>query len=689
MAFHDGLSRTQQILLAIFCFPLLPFYLCYLCFATSEEDKGQPDSLDQVEEGTVQQSNRQRRLAARAEEGTGQEINENPRITGHAAETHNEDHLPGVTYEPKQNQITVEIHPRHSTSRSKKKFSFRKGIQVFPEWTGKDNEGFQDDGEKGSKPSKGQVLYDYPWDKSSLKTLPIDLTQFKELDAYASKVNVRNSVANLVSALLQKAHSDLEKVRAIWMWICRHIEYDVEGYHNLDKVSCEAADVLRSGKGVCAGYSGLFEEMCSIAGIQCKKLSGYAKGAGYKPGNVFKGASDHAWNVVHLDGSWHLLDSTWGSGYADVDKKSFAFRYNEFYFLTHPALFINDHFPEDHSWQLLKRTLSLQQFERNVWYKSAFYSVGLTGTSTATSVIETENGKATVFIESRSPTLFLCKLNGANEHCFMNLQRNGMTVEVYPQEVGTHSLDIFAKPSRSKEDNYSHVVEYSLVCQSVDKNFCLPKPLIQPVGPSWQSEEKGILGASPASPIVHTDDGRCIVTFTRSRDLDLFATLDSEASSTSEDLRRRHIWTTRQDAHVELKIQLPHAGTFALHIWAKKASDPGNSHCALSYLLFCPNKSVLWPVFPQSYTNWEDAFELMAPVAGVLPANHDVTFKLKLPGVDEVSVECGNSRQLTLSEDGFWEGTCNTSCGPRVTVMISKNGSHSFWALLDYKVESH
>ncbi|XP_032997776.1 kyphoscoliosis peptidase-like [Lacerta agilis] len=542
-------------------------------------------------------------------------------------------------------------------------------IQVFPEWTGKDNE-------------------DYPWDKSCLKTIPVDLTQFKELDAYASKVNVRNSVANLVSVLLQKAHSDLEKVRAIWVWICHHIEYDVEGYHNLDKVSCEAADVLQSGKGICAGYAGLFEEMCSIAGIQCKKLSGYSKGFGYKPGQVFKGESDHAWNAVHLDGRWHLLDSTWGSGYMDGDE-NFTFRYNEFYFLTHPALFINDHFPEDHSWQLLKQTLSLQQFERNVRYRSAFYSVGLTGSSTATSVIKTENGKAVVSIESRSPTLFLCKLNGANEHCFMNLQRNGMTLEVYPQEVGTHSLDIFAKPSKSKEENYSQVIKYSLVCQSVDKSFRLPKALIQPVGPSWLSEEKGILEASPDSPIIHTDDGRCVVTFTRRSDLDFFATLDSDTSRTPEDLRRRHIWTTCWGTKVELKVQLPHAGAFALHIWAKKASDPGSSHCALSYLISCPNKKVTWPVFPQSYTNWEDAFELVAPLAGVLPANRDVTFKLKLPGVDEVSVECGKSRPLRLSEDGFWEGTCSTSGGSIVTVRMSKSGSNTFWSLLEYKVESH
>ena len=65
----------------------------------------------------------------------------------------------------------------------------------------------------------------------------------------------------------------------------------------------------------------------SLAGIRCKKLSGFSKGASYKPGKVFKGDSDHAWNAVYLDGGWHLLDSTWGSGFVENSCTKFTFRY--------------------------------------------------------------------------------------------------------------------------------------------------------------------------------------------------------------------------------------------------------------------------------------------------------------------------------------------------------------------------
>ncbi|XP_077779636.1 kyphoscoliosis peptidase-like [Podarcis muralis] len=206
---------------------------------------------------------------------------------------------------------------------------------------------------------EGKEEGDYPWDECNEKSIEIDFTQFEELDAYAQKVNVKDSVENLVSVLLQKAHSDLEKVRAIWMWICHHIEYDMEAFYDEAKRASEAADVLQSGKGICTGYCGLFEEMCSIAGIQCKTLSGYCIGYGYKAEQVIEEYKSHVWSTVHLDGRWHLLDSTWGSGCVD-DKGNFTFRYSEFYFLTHPALFIEDHFPDDPRWQLLKQTLRLE-----------------------------------------------------------------------------------------------------------------------------------------------------------------------------------------------------------------------------------------------------------------------------------------------------------------------------------------
>ncbi|NXP72183.1 KY peptidase, partial [Ramphastos sulfuratus] len=528
----------------------------------------------------------------------------------------------------------------------------------------------------------------YPWDRSSLKSMPIDLQQFEKLDAYALKVNVRSSVEELVRALLKQAHTDLEKVRAIWTWICHHIEYDVVGYHNKSQLSCKPIDVLQTGKSICEGYAGLFEHMCSLAGIQCMKLFGYSKGYGYKLGQTFSGDSDHAWNAVYLDGRWHLLDSTWGSGSVDDSFTKFTFRYNEFYFLTHPALFINNHFPDNSNWQLLKPALALKDFENNILQNSLFYTLGLLAAHPQTAVIQTVNGKASVSVDCRPATLFTFKLQGAEQQGLLTLKKQGMKLDVYPQQTGSHTLQIFAKPSRASEDVYQCVLEYAVECGAVDSAARLPRELHQPVGPSWFSERQGFLRPSHPEPIVHTNDGRCALTFTMGRDLSVLASLHCDSGSLPEELGRRHVMQVRHGNQLELKVHLPCAGTFVLKIYSRKKSEPGNYDYVFNYLLSCLNAEAQWPPFPQSYSKWGQDCEVVEPLSGVLPADRNVRFKLRVPGVAKVLVQAEDAYPLTLNR-GYWEGSCNTAGCREVFVMVHENANHSYYShVLKYQVES-
>ncbi|NXH41909.1 KY peptidase, partial [Dicaeum eximium] len=540
------------------------------------------------------------------------------------------------------------------------------------------------------RPPGAKDLHAYPWDKSSLKSMPVDLQKFKELDAYALEVNVKNSVEELVKALLKQARTDLEKVRAIWIWICHHIEYDVVGYHNKSQVSSKPRDVLQMGKSICEGYAELFEHMCSLAGIQCKKLLGHAKGHGYKTGQTFTGDSDHAWNAVYLEGRWHLLDSTWGSGSVDDSFTKFTYRYNEFYFLTHPALFINNHFPDNSNWQLLKPTLTLKEFENNMLHSSNFYMLGLLAAHPETPVIHTVNGKASVSVDCRSGTLFMFKLKGTDEHGLMTLKKHGMKLDVYPQKTGSHKLEIFAKPSKAEasDDVYKCVVEYVVECESVDTAMRFPKDLHQPVGPSWFSERQGFLRPSHREPVLHTNDGRCSLTFTLSKDISVLSSLHTDGSSLAEDMGRQHVLQIHRKNQVELKVHLPHAGNFVLKIYSKKKSDPGNYDYIFNYLIRCLNTEVKWPAFPQRYTKWLQDYEILEPLSGLLPANRNVRFKLKMHGVAKVLVQAEDTHPLTQNKD-CWEGTCNTSGCREVFVMVHENANHTFYShVLKYEVET-
>ncbi|KAM9601784.1 kyphoscoliosis peptidase isoform 2-T2 [Trichechus inunguis] len=579
-------------------------------------------------------------------------------------------------------QLTVEVHPRDAVPQLLKKFSLAKSTYIQGSWC------LQGDKNGNTKPRQpgGKDAHAYPWDRSSLKSMSLDLRQFEKLDTYASQVTVKSDLDELVSDLVQEAHSDLERVRAIWIWICHHIEYDIMAAQEKDCQAFKPTDILRTQKTNCDGYAGLFEKMCRIAGVQCMTVPGYSKGFGYQTGQSFSGEFDHAWNAVYLEGRWHLVDSTWGSGLVDKTTSKFTFLYNEFYFLTHPALFIEDHFPDNKNWQLLKPPQSLRQFENSMYHKSEFYNKGMLSAHPETSMIRTVNGKATVTIESCAPTLFMFMLNGKQEHGLLSLRKNGMKLEVYPPTMGTHNLQIFAKGS---SDIYSSVLEYTLKCNFVDFGAQLPTELHQPVGPSWFSEQMGIMKPSHPDPIIHTSDGRCSISFGVDEGISILASLHGDDGLITEETQRRYIFQLHREKRTELKVQLPHAGKFALKIFVKKRQEPGNYIFVFNYLLCCTNTKVNWPMFPESFGNWGQDNELLEPLSGVLPANRNIPFKLKLQGIAKALVKGQDTWPLTLNHEGYWEGSCSTAGCQEVYVMVLENANHNFYSyILKYKVNA-
>jgi len=52
----------------------------------------------------------------------------------------------------------------------------------------------------------------------------------------------------------------------------------------------------------------------SYAGLHSKIISGYAKGADYRPGQKFQpGQNQHSWNAVYIYGTWCLIDAHWAA----------------------------------------------------------------------------------------------------------------------------------------------------------------------------------------------------------------------------------------------------------------------------------------------------------------------------------------------------------------------------------------
>ncbi|KAJ8270177.1 hypothetical protein GJAV_G00111220 [Gymnothorax javanicus] len=761
MAFHSRLSLAQKIFLAIFCFPLLPFYLCYACCCATDDEQ----EKDEEKEG---ENRLEQRVKANAgvndvRNNKGNNADRNGLVyknegavdielarkaSGSLKKISNKEHQDKAVNDDSRNDnvVTVEIHPHKSTQKLPARLSFGKGkkvqrsdivyeneaavdIEKRPKTSslpkkksshggiqeaiksedniGKEvrrndvvieNEGFADANKKTKLSHKTEfaalslmevsldISNAYPWDKSSLKSMHIDLDKLKHLDAYSSKVRPRDTVEALVLELLKRASSDLEKLRAIWMWVTHHIAYDVEGLRNPNLRSSSSADVLRSGKAVCAGYAGIFQEMCRIAGIECERVSGYSKGAGYEVGNRFTGDTDHAWNAVRLGGSWHLLDSTWGAGRTNG---KFSFQYNEFYFLTHPALFVGDHFPEDEKWQLLTPRMSLKQYENLVHKKSDFYNLGLISSHPEKSPILSD-GKTTVTVQSSSPTLFLAHLNGKRNCGIMTLRPYEMSLDVYPESTGLQTLEIYAKDGVSAdEESYHLVCSYQLQCRRVSGEMRPPADLLNPVGPSWVSERKGLREPSQPDPLVLAPDGRCSFRFRVAAHLDLMAMLTAANFSMTDDQQRRHIFQSKQQDWVDFKVQVPRVGLYVLKVYAKDKADKGSYSYVCNYLISCTNPRIRWPVYPLTYASWKDDYELVEPLAGILPANRSVQFKMMIPNVSQVSISGSDTHDLSQDADGYWTGSCSTAGSKDLNVMIQINPNDRTWSfILTYQVET-
>lgn len=208
------------------------------------------------------------------------------------------------------------------------------------------------------------ALFLFSWPSIAVFAQQLD---FSTIDKHAKEAprELKNAIADLTNYLIEPAENDLEKTRAIFVWITHNIRYDVEavawGGKRPDQK--EVQRTLKSRKAVCEGYSVLFKAMCDLAGLKSEVIVGWSKSADGKVSQPGR----HAWNVVSVDDQWHPLDLTWGAGGVGRKPgkgKGFFREFKEQYFLSNPTDFVIRHLPADPMWQLLDCPIALKDFKK-------------------------------------------------------------------------------------------------------------------------------------------------------------------------------------------------------------------------------------------------------------------------------------------------------------------------------------
>ncbi len=184
------------------------------------------------------------------------------------------------------------------------------------------------------------------------------------------KKDPRANLEALVIALVRGRSDDFEKVKALHDWVARNIAYDDEGLRDRSKAVTEPYGVIAKGMSVCAGYSKVFQLLCSMARVECAVVSGYGRGISFQPLEEGRRpyAGNHAWNAVRIQGGWYLVDTTWDAGGGEV----FHWDYSTGYLFTPPEIFLCTHFPEDPRWQLLDTPTDYARFNELPYIEGAF-----------------------------------------------------------------------------------------------------------------------------------------------------------------------------------------------------------------------------------------------------------------------------------------------------------------------------
>jgi hypothetical protein len=158
--------------------------------------------------------------------------------------------------------------------------------------------------------------------------------------------------------------SEYQKARAIFSWIALNLTYDYKTFLNPPeskrfsyRTEAERAKQIqdlqdeivqkafKNRKAVCEGFSLLYAHLADLTGLNAEVVHGDSKTMLNDIGRK-NTQTNHAWNIVEIDGKWRLVDATWGQGYFDFSRKAAVREFKPFYFDTDPKYFFAKHYPD-------------------------------------------------------------------------------------------------------------------------------------------------------------------------------------------------------------------------------------------------------------------------------------------------------------------------------------------------------
>ena len=186
------------------------------------------------------------------------------------------------------------------------------------------------------------------------------------------------SLKSLSERLRTEASSDFNAAELAFYWIAEHIEYDFDA----EQIGGECPNleqVLRTQRGNMQTFSQLYRELCTLMGLQCYLIRGYARlvvgrelPAYFYDGTVrdIPDRPKHSWNLVKIDSIYYGVDISLGAGSlgGTEEEPIFVKKYDYSHILASDGYFFAVHLPADPRWQFREHPFSLTTFFSNISY---------------------------------------------------------------------------------------------------------------------------------------------------------------------------------------------------------------------------------------------------------------------------------------------------------------------------------
>lgn len=218
-------------------------------------------------------------------------------------------------------------------------------------------------------PASYETAYSYRTDTpdQNIKNIP------KNIEANRT-TNPDEYIRQVVELINNSAKNEFEKVKKAHDLVALLVKYDAANFWAGTVPDQSYRTVLKNRLAVCEGYANTFKKFCDELKIPCEVVHGFGRGVGTSPlAGDTPNDSNHAWNIVTINGESYLIDSTWNSGF--MDGRTAKQEYTTDWLFLKPEHFLYTHYPKNAKQQLLAKPLTADQFSAMPFFKPKFFEL--------------------------------------------------------------------------------------------------------------------------------------------------------------------------------------------------------------------------------------------------------------------------------------------------------------------------